>query len=340
MKKISWKVTPKAGSMNKLKIVTEEIGSLGENEIRISNKAIGLNFADIFAIFGLYSATPEGEFIPGLEFCGEIVDVGSNVSDYKIGDRVMGSSRFGSYTSLINIDQRYVLKLPESWSFEEGAGFIVQALTAYYALVELGNAQAGQNVLIHSAAGGVGIMANRIAKKIGLYTIGTVGSESKTDLLQKEGYDKYIVRDKKFGQKLEDSLDGRPLNIILECIGGRIFKEGYNRLAKQGRHVIYGSARYAHPGKSPNYLYLIWKYLTRPKIDPQKMIEENKSLMGFNLIWLYEQVDELMAMLKKIEAMNLEPPFVGHTFKFEELIDALEIFQSGKTTGKVVITID
>ncbi|NMM50145.1 synaptic vesicle VAT-1 family membrane protein [Marinigracilibium pacificum] len=340
MKKLSWKVTPKAGSMKKLKLVEENITSLGPNEVRVANKAIGLNFADIFAIFGLYSATPKGEFIPGLEFCGDIIEVGTEVSDYKVGDRVMGSSRFGGYTSLLNIDQRYIIPLPDNWSYEEGAGFIVQALTAYYALIELGNAKKDQNVLIHSAAGGVGLMANRIAKKIGLFTIGSVGSSSKIDLLKKEGYDKAIVRSKNFKEDLEKSLSGKPLNIILECIGGRIFSEGYTTLAKQGRHVIYGSARYAHPGKTPNYLFLIWKYITRPKVDPQKMIEENKSIMGFNLIWLYEQVDELKNMLEKIVDLDLPAPVVGHTFKFEDMHQALELFQSGKTTGKVVVTVN
>ena len=142
-------------------------------------KAIGLNFADLFAIQGLYSATPKESFIPGLEYSGIIIKKGNDVNDFQVGDKIMGAIRFGAYTTHLNIDQRYILKLPEGWTFEEGASFIVQSLTAYYSLVELGNIKPNYTVLIHSAAGGVGIYANRIAKKFNAFTIGTIGSESK-----------------------------------------------------------------------------------------------------------------------------------------------------------------
>jgi NADPH:quinone reductase-like Zn-dependent oxidoreductase len=129
----------------------------------------------------------------------------------------MGVTKFGGYVSHINLDQRYVIPLPDSWSYEEGAGFLVQGLTAYYALTTLGNLQPGMTVLIHSAAGGVGILANRICKKFGAYTIGTVGSKSKADfLLHDEKYDAVIVRDNAFYDKLQQTLANRPLNLILE----------------------------------------------------------------------------------------------------------------------------
>src|SRR5829696_8528834 len=176
----------KAGSIKDLKLQAEVLEPPKQNEVSVIVKAIGLNFADIFAMQGLYSATPPGSFIPGLEFSGEIIAVGEAVKEWKEGDKVMGATKFGGYVSHINIHHRYVLPLPADWSFEEGAGFLVQGLTAYYALTVLGNLQEGMTVLIHSAAGGVGIMANRICKKFGAYTIGTVGNAKKVGFLLQE----------------------------------------------------------------------------------------------------------------------------------------------------------
>ncbi len=186
----------KAGSINSLKLIEENLPEPNENEVTVEVKAIGLNFADLFAIQGLYSATPKGSFIPGLEYSGIVSNAGSKVKEFKAGDKVMGAIRFGAYATHLNIDYRYILKLPENWSFEEGASFIVQSLTAYYSLVELGNIKANYTVLIHSAAGGVGICANRIAKKFNAYTIGTIGSESKRNFLINEGYDEVICQRK------------------------------------------------------------------------------------------------------------------------------------------------
>lgn len=330
---------PKAGNIKNLRKKEEEINTPGAREVQVEVKAIGLNFADIFAILGLYSATPEGEFIPGLEYCGVIKEVGPEVSDYKAGDKVMGVTRFGGYASIINTETDYITPLPENWSYEEGAAYLVQGLTAYYGLFRLGNLKTEDTVLIHSAAGGVGLLANRMAKKTGAYTIGTVGSDRKIDLLKKEGYDDWIVRDNKFGEKLSMALLGRELNVVMECIGGKIFKVGYEALAPQGRLINYGSARYGDTSNSPNWLRLAWLYLTRPKIDPQKMIETNKAILGFNLIWLYHKKELMKEILAEMKQLNLKAPYVGHTFDFDQMHEAIKLFQSGKTMGKVVLTI-
>lgn len=330
----------KAGNINRLKLVEETVSVTEPNQVQVKIHSIGLNFADIFAILGLYSATPEGSFIPGLEYSGEIVNVGSSVTNFKVGDRVMGVTRFGSYTSYINIESNYVTHLPTDWSFNEGAAFLVQALTAYYGLYYLGNLQKGDTVLIHSAAGGVGLLANRIAQKAGAYTIGTVSNTNKIALLKEEGYQDFIVRDQHFRRNLKEALKDRELNLIMECIGGEIFKIGYDVLAPQGRAVNYGSARYGDNGNSPNWLRLAWLYLTRPKIDPQKMIESNKAILGFNLIWLYEKKDLMAQILDELKALNLPAPYIGHTFQFNEMHDAIKLFQSGNTTGKVIVEVD
>jgi NADPH:quinone reductase-like Zn-dependent oxidoreductase len=331
--------TSKAGSFKRLKLVSEPLDAPLSHQIQIAVKSIGLNFADIFAILGLYSATPLGSFIPGLEYAGEIIAVGDNISKFSVGDRVMGVTRFGAYTTHINIEESYVHHIPLAWSYDEGASFLVQALTAYYGLFHLGNLKKGQTVLIHSAAGGVGLLANRMAQRIGAYTIGTVGNKYKLPLLKEEGYQGAIVRGSDFKEKLEKALEDRELNLIMECIGGKVFSIGYDRLAPQGRVINYGSARYGGTGDSPNWPKVVWKYLTRPKIDPQKMIESNKAILGFNLIWLYEKKALMAEIIQELAEIHMEAPFIGHSYSFENLHEALTLFQSGNTTGKVVIKI-
>ena len=329
----------KPGNIKNLKIVEESLSDPAPNEVTIEVKAIGLNFADLFAIWGLYSATPKGVFVPGLEYSGVVLKTGTDVQHLKVGDRIMGVTRFGAYTTHLNIDQRYAIPLPEAWTFQEGAAYLVQMLTAYYGLVYLGALREGSTVLIHSAAGGVGFWANRISKQFNAFTIGSVGSESKVDFLKKEGYDEVIVRGNDFAEKLKKSLGDRELNLVMECIGGKIFEEGYKQMAEMGRMVVYGSARYATPGDRPNYFKMIYQFLTRPKIDPQKIIEQNKAILGFNLIWLYERADLMHQILKEVNELNLGKPHVGHEFYFENLVDAIKLFQTGKTIGKVVVSI-
>jgi NADPH:quinone reductase-like Zn-dependent oxidoreductase len=329
----------KAGSMSNLKIKEEEIGTPGQGEVQIEVKSIGLNFADIFAMHGLYSATPKGSFVPGLEFSGLVKEVGDNVDKLKVGDRVMGVTKFGGYTTCLNHDHRYLTLMPEDWSFEEGAAYLVQGLTAYYALVALGNIQKESTVLIHSGAGGVGIMANRIAKEFNAFTIGTIGSDRKINVLKEEGFNEIIVRNGNFASNLKKSLSGKELNLVVETIGGKIFKEGYKQMAPQGRMVVVGVSQFASPGKIPNYFKLIWHFINRPKIDPQEMIQENKGVLGFNLIWLYDRVHLMNEMLEEMSKMDLGKPFVGKVYAWDEMYEAIKFFQSGESTGKVVVTV-
>ncbi|HEX8549629.1 MAG TPA: alcohol dehydrogenase catalytic domain-containing protein, partial [Cytophagaceae bacterium] len=121
-KRISYRLT-KPGSFNNLKQTTEEIPSPSPEEVTVSIKAIGLNFADVFTVLGLYKAAPKGSFIPGLEFSGEIIDTGASVTHLKKGDRVFGVTKFGAYTTCLNIDERYVIQLPEAWTYDDGAAF-------------------------------------------------------------------------------------------------------------------------------------------------------------------------------------------------------------------------
>lgn len=328
----------KPGSINRLTLREEDLPELEPGEVSIKVRSVGLNFADIFAIKGLYSATPKGTYIPGLEFAGDILDPGD--SDYKVGQKVMGVTRFGAYADHLNIDKRYISILPENWSYSEGAAFQVQVFTAYYALIPLGNLQKNDIVLIHSAAGGVGIWANRIAKKKGAYTIGTVGSKSKFEVLERENYDKYLTRGKDFRKSYLTEIGDVKLDLVLECIGGKVLMDSYKQMERMGRLITYGSAHFASPSNGVNYFSLLLKYLKRPKFDPLKMVSSNKSVMGFNLIWLFDKAYLYRQYLDEIMALDLERPIVGHPYPFEKAKEALTFFQTGKTIGKVVLEVE
>ena len=126
---------------------------------------------------------------------------------------------------------------------------------------------------------------------------------------------------------------------MLQCIGGKILKTGYDALSPMGRMVVYGSAQYGSVGDAPNWLRLAWLYARRPRVDVQKMIETNKSILGFNLIWLYDRRELMRTSLEQLNGMQLAPPYVGHEYTFDELPKAIRLFQSGRTMGKVVLQI-
>ena len=328
-----------AGNLDNLRLETDTLPAPAPHEVTVAVRTIGLNFADVFAIWGLYSATPKGVFTPGLEYAGEIIAVGSAVTERRVGERVMGVTRFGGYATYLNTDYRYVLPVPEGWTDQQGAAYLVQGLTAYYGLIHLGNLQRGDTVLVHSAAGGVGTLAARIARRYDAYLIGTVGRPDKVDYCRAEGYAEVIVRGADFGAQLDAALGDRELRLIMECIGGEVLKAGYDRLGPEGRSVVYGSARYAQPKDKPNRLKLIWQFLRRPKIDPQEMIHLNKGILGFNLIYLYERAEFMHELLGEMAGLDLGAPNVGVTFSFAELPDAVRRFSTGATTGKVVVNV-
>ncbi|AOS97328.1 Quinone oxidoreductase 1 [Microbulbifer aggregans] len=334
----AWR-TQKAGSISDLKLVEEPLGALDPEKIRIEVRSVGLNFADIFALTGLYSATPKGSFVPGLEFSGVIVELGASVdTDLAVGDSVYGCTRFGGYADCVDVPPQHCRKMPSGWRFAEGAAFPVQSLTAYYALNDLGAVKPGQNVLVHSAAGGVGLQAMRMLRQMGAIPIGTVGSAGKRQFLQEQGFDEVIVRGPDFALQLKTTLAGRPLQAVLDGIGGKVQKQSFDALAPTGRLVVFGAAEFT-PGDKPNLLKAAWLYLNRPRYDVMDMISSNRSVLAFNLIWLWQEQALFDALLDGCAGLGLPAPHVGHEFGFEQAHEAIECLRSGGSVGKVVLNV-
>lgn len=327
--------TPKAGDIARLEQKTGQLDALPPDRVRIDVRAIGLNFADIFALTGLYSATPEGAFIPGLEFAGTVSECGTDTAGFSPGDRVMGVTRFGGYATVIDTAPDYLIPLPDGWDFARGAAWPAQTLTAWYALTRLGALRAGQRVLVHSAAGGVGLQAMKLVRALGAEPVGTVGSEDKVSLLAGLGFENLLVREKHFRRQLQRT--GLKFDLVLDAIGGEVQKASFEALEPMGRLVVFGAAEFTPKGKRPNYLKAAWRYLRRPRYDVMDMISSNRSVMAFNLIWLWEQREEMRALLAELEQVALPPPLVGHRFPFDDAHAALDLLRSGRSVGKVVL---
>lgn len=329
--------TAKAGAISRLTLQQEALSELANDEVHVDVKAVGLNFADIFALTGLYSATPEGSFIPGLEYSGIVTRVGSACKIFKPGDRIMAVSRFGGYADQIHSKEDYLVALPTAWSFAQGAAYLTQTLTAWYALNDLGALKPNHDVLVQSAAGGVGLQAMKLVQALGANPIGTVSSPHKVTFLNDLGFEAW-QRESSFKKQLADN--NKQFDLVLDAIGGEVQQASFNALKPMGRLVVFGAAEFT-PGKNrPNYLKAAWQYLRRPKYDVMDMISDNRSVMAFNLIWLWDQVELMKKLLADMMAVDISPPHVGHEFTFEQVHDAIDCLRSGKTIGKVVLLIE
>jgi len=346
--RLVWR-TPGAGSLDRLRLQEEPLSPPGPGEARIRVEAIGLNFADIFACQGLYSATPSGSFVPGLECAGVIESIGNgaqSLSDLRPGDRVIALTRFGAYATALNVGCQYLHRVPEGWTMEQAAAWAVQGLTAWHGLVALGAVERNDLVLVQSAAGGVGLLALDIVEALGARPIAVVGQDDKRDFLTGQrgiAPSSVIVRHpRSFGAQIDAAtaaLGADGLDCVLDAVLGPTFRPAFERLRPEGRYVLYGAADFMSHASRPNYLALGWRYLLRPRLDPLAMISANRSVMAFNLIWLWERAERLPEGYAALERLLPRPPHVGARFPFDQALEAMRLLQSGKTIGKVVLKV-
>lgn len=369
-----WTVT-KTGALSGLRLDEDELPPPGPGEVRVKVRAVGLNFADVFSVLGLYQAAPPTPFVPGLELCGVVESVGparddlptgTVVPSYAPGDACMAVVRFGAYATAVNAPAHQTRPLPREWSHAQGAGFLVQGLTAFYALRGLGDVRRDQKVLVHSAAGGCGTFGVGICLAVGAEPIPVVGSERKKRVLMERfprvAGDEIVVRPRRgkaFGAAVRaaataiavrknetDLMRAATCDIVMDATMGDYFRGGWDNLNPGGgRYVVYGAADLTPAGDLSvfdvfGWAKLAWKYVRRPFVDPTNLPGLNKSVMGFNLIWMFHKVVALGELLRDLTALNLPPPPVGETFAFRDAPRALRRFQSGETVGKVVLVVE
>src|SRR5215212_1504804 len=272
-----------------LQVQERPVPPVGAGEVRIAVKAAGINFADTMARIGMYPDAPKTPCVLGYEVAGDVESVGEGVEGHAVGDRVIGATRFNGQAELVTVPADQVLPLPNGVSFEEGAAFPVNYGTAYAALVIMGGLKPGERVLIHAAAGGVGIAATQIAKGIGAEIFGT-SSASKHDAIREQGVNHPIdYRTKDFEDEVRRITRGEGVDLIMDALGPTSFRKDYRLLRQGGRLVMYGASE-LQSGSGKRDLGSVIRGLGRMPLATMPwwksfgVMKENKGIFGLNLL--------------------------------------------------------
>lgn len=324
----------KPGGHDRLKVKELKLRQPAEGEVVVDVAGCGVNFGDVAVRLGVYSAVKKYPAVPGFEFAGTIQGT---------DEKVFGVTRFGGYTDRLVTSRDLLWPVPEGWTLEQAAGFPAVFLTAQHAIRRVARIEAGETALVHSAAGGMGLALTQVLKARGVRVLGVVGNAQKADVAKEYGIDHVVVRDEGREWSQLDALAPNGFDVIFDANGGPGLKEGYARLAPAGRLVVYGAANMLERGESRlQWRKLAWKYVTRPTFDPLQMVQDNKGVLGFNVVYLFEQKEtfrSLMSELLEFIAAGKIRPLPVTTFPFVDPARAHRAIESGSTVGKLVLTV-
>jgi NADPH2:quinone reductase len=309
-------------------LVWEEVnvGKPGPGEARIRHTAVGLNFVDIYNRSGVYPASlPSGI---GSEGAGVVEEVGAGVSDLKPGDRVAyGSSPLGAYSEARLIPADRLLKLPDSIDDKTAAAMMLKGLTVQYLIRQTYRVKSGETILLHAAAGGVGLILSQWAKHLGATVIGTVGSEEKAKLAKEHGCAHTINYAKEdFVKRVEEITGGKKVPVVYDSVGKDTFLKSLDCLAPHGFAVLFGQSSGV---VEPLNLGLLAQkgslYVTRPTLNTYGAKRENLVAMGKELF------DVVQSGAVKIE--------VRQTYPLKDAAKAHADLAARKTTGSTVLLV-
>lgn len=322
------------GGYERLEIVDARDPTPGPGEVAIAVEAAGVNFADCIIRMGFYASQKKlvgWPVTPGFEVSGRVLGGGAGA--------VLAVTRFGGYASRVVVPASQVFPLPPQLDMVQAAGFPVVFLTAYYALCELAHPRPGSTILIHSVAGGVGGAAAQIARILGARVVGVVGSTHKVAAARAD-----VVIDKSREDLWEAAERASPegYDVILDANGASTLKESYRHLAPTGRLVAYGfHSMFPLRGGRVRWLPLVRAYLRTPRFHPILMVNENRSVLAFNLSYLFAKEDLLREAMGRLFGWlaegKLEPPPVT-PYPVAEVARAHRDLESGRTVGKLVLT--
>ena len=310
-----------------------EVVHPGPGEVRIALKACAVNFPDILMIQGKYQHKPELPFTPGTEAAGDVVEVGEGVEGLRVGDAVGLGMRSGGFAESVVVPASAVRPIPTGFEYIEAAAYLSSYLTAYVALVRRGQVAEGDTVLVHGAAGGVGLAAVEVAKILGATVIATASTDAKLEVVRAKGADhtiNYSLPEGKMGgfrEEVKELTGGRGADVIYDPVGGDVFDESLRCIAWGGRLLVIGftSGRIA---TVPSNIPLIKGFSVVGvragefgRRDPVKGRENVETVMR----WASE------GRLR---------PHICETFDLEHAQEALEMLADRKAIGKVVVTMD
>jgi NADPH:quinone reductase-like Zn-dependent oxidoreductase len=328
-------VIRKHGDPSVLRVEERPDPPLRAGTVRVEVRAAGVNFADTMARTGLYPDAPKLPMVVGYEVAGVVAEVAPDVDAVAVGARVMAGTRFGGYASQVVVGAADVVPLPEELSFEQGAAIPVNYSTAWAALLGYGSLRPGERVLIHAAAGGVGIAATQIASRHGAEIHGTA-SPSKHDAIPAQGVD---VAHDYTRAGWERGLKGT-FDIVLDAVGGASFPRSYRLLRPGGRLVAFGASS-VQQGDRRNLLRAAPQALRMVRgFDLIGQMRESKSVIGLNMLRLWDDRGTLDPWLDPLTALLEDGtirPVVSDVVPFDRAPDAHRVIAERRNVGKVVL---
>jgi NADPH2:quinone reductase len=298
----------------------------GPGALQVEVRAAGCNFFDILIVQGKYQVKPAFPFTPGGEIAGVVTEVGEGVEGFAVGDRVLAGTQIGGFAETAVIPARDAHLLPDGMSFEEGAAIPIIYPTSYAALIFRANLQAGETLLVHAAAGGVGSAALQIGKALGARVIATVGGAEKAEIARDLGADEVIdYRVDDFVARVNEITDGSGADVIYDPVGGDVFDRSLKCIAWNGRLLVVGFASGRIPELKANRILL-------------KNIAVTGIHWGAYLDNEPERVPETFEGLFALYREGRIKPLIFNTYALEDLPSALGELASRKTHGKLIIT--
>ena len=332
-------VLNKTGDVNVLKLSQVEAPTIGPHDVRVKITIIGLNYAEIQSRKGLYGWAPKRPYIPGMEACGQIQELGSEVTTHEVGEQVIVVGQYGCYAEEIVVSEHQILPAFESFTPAENAAFAVQFMTAWVALFEICRIRSSDRVLIQAAAGGVGTAAVQLAHALGCEIFGTASQDSKLELVQKLGVDHPINYQREdFLTVIRQKTHGQGVDVVLEVVGGEVFRKSLAALNPFGRLVVIGFASLNLNKLNPFSWWKTWKDIPRVKIDA--MATGSQVVGASHLGYLLKDTARMMRIWRDLSHFTREhdlKPLVGHEFTFEEMAHAHALMESRKSVGKIVV---
>ena len=332
-------VIPRFGAPEVLEVRDAPDPAVLPGTIRIRVRAAGINFSDLLARQGLYPDAPKPPCTIGYEVSGLVDAVGDGVTTVRTGDRVVATTRFGGQSELVVVPPAAVFRLPEGWTFEQGAAFPVVYLTAHHMLVRVAAARRGETVLVHAAAGGVGLAVAQLGRILGLRVLG-LASSGKHAVLREYGVEPFDTRDPHWFDAVRRAT-ARGVDVVLDAVGGDSWRHGYRLLAPAGRLVCYGASGLSE-GSRRNIVRTLWRVLRFPRFGPITLMNDNKSVAGVNLghIWndealLAPQVEALLGYAREGKVT----PRVDRAFPLAEAAAAHRYIHERRNIGKVVLAL-
>ncbi len=295
-------------------------GTLG-----VEVRAAGCNFFDILLVQGRYQVKPPLPFIPGGELAGTVREVGVGVSGFRVGDRVLASVSTGGFAERAVVPARSAWKMPAAMSFEEAAGFPIVYPTSHAALVYRAGLRPGETLLVHAAAGGVGIAAVQIGKALGARVIATAGGPDKLAVARRAGADELIdYRAESWVDRVREVTGGRGADVIYDSVGGDVFDGSLKCIAWSGRLLVIGFAS----GRIP-------------EVKANRILLKNISVIGLHwgayAVNEPQRIQETFAALFALYDQGAIRPVIFKTFPLEQLPSALEALGSRQSYGKIVV---